>query len=196
MYHSDAEASASWSTQDQSSAFKPHGKESVVRLRSAITESRTHVYLKVPATLKGHSMQVCAVAFSPDGKLIAPASVDMTVRLWNTATGAPRATLEGHSNEVSAVAFSPDSKLIASASGDTTVRLWDSATRAARATRGGHSQWVSAVAFSPDGKLIASASEDMTIRLWDPALEIDNTVRHLGYAIAKDTITKCLKVFK
>jgi WD40 repeat protein len=49
-----------------------------------------------------------AVAFSPDGKLVASASHDKTVRLWDSATGAARGTLKGHSNRVNAVAFSPD----------------------------------------------------------------------------------------
>jgi WD40 repeat protein len=68
------------------------------------------------------------VAFSPDGKILASASVDETVRLWDSATGAARRTLEGHSGSVYAVAFSPDGKMLASASNDKTVRLWDSAT--------------------------------------------------------------------
>ena len=74
-------------------------------------------------TLEGHSGSVSAVVFSPDGKLLASASWDDTVRLWDPATGASLQTLEGHLDSVSAVAFSPDGKLVASGSNDGTVRL-------------------------------------------------------------------------
>ena len=66
------------------------------------------------------------MAFSPDGRLLASAGDDGTVRLWDPATGAGLATLTGHTDTVDAVAFSPDGRRLASAGDDRTVRLWDS----------------------------------------------------------------------
>jgi len=85
-----------------------------------------------------------------DCRLIASASGDKTVKLWDHTTGAVCLTLEGHSKEVNAVAFSPDGKLVASASKDKTVRLWNSVTGDVYRTFNSHSGAVRSVAFLPD----------------------------------------------
>lgn len=77
-----------------------------------------------PQTLQFHSSSVKAVAFSPDGRLLAYVSNE-TVKMWNPATLAALQPRDDRSNSVSAVAFSPDEKLLASASSGKIVRLWD-----------------------------------------------------------------------
>ena len=118
--------------------------------------------------MKGHTDWVNAVAFSHDGSLLASASSDQTVRLWDPRTGQEVQVLKDHTGGVNAVAFSQDGSLLASASDDETVRLWDPRTGQEVQVLNGHTDRVRAVAFSQDGSLLASASDDETVRLWDP----------------------------
>jgi WD40 repeat protein len=77
------------------------------------------------ASLKGHNATVFSIAFSLDGKTLASASKDATIKLWEVLTGKERATLRGHGGCVWSVALSPDDRLLASCSDDNTVMLWD-----------------------------------------------------------------------
>jgi WD40 repeat protein len=113
-------------------------------------------------TLRGHTGEVCSVAFSPDGKHLASASADSTVKIWDTTTGQETLTLQGHTDAVWSVAFSPDGQRLASASQDKTVKVWDAQTGKETRSLPGHTSGVRSVAFSPEGKHLAS-----TAGVWD-----------------------------
>ncbi len=110
--------------------------------------------------LRGHTAPVYALAFSPDGRLLASGGDDRVIRLWDARTWEPVATLKnGHTGTVWSLAFSPDGSLLASGSTDRTVRLWNVAARApAGPPLGGHTGRVRSLAFDRTGKVLLSSS--------------------------------------
>jgi WD40 repeat protein len=110
---------------------------------------------------------VLAVAFSPDGAMLATGGTDGKIRLWEVGTRKQVLEIAGHTDWVRSIAFSPDGKRLASCGDDFMVRVWSLNSGKCLRTIDQHVNRVWSVAFSPDGKRLASSSEDRTVRVWD-----------------------------
>jgi DNA-binding beta-propeller fold protein YncE len=123
-------------------------------------------------TLKTHRGGVLALAYSPDGKVLASGGKDQTIYLHNTATWKASPPLTGHPSDVIGLAFRPDGTRLASVtSGDDqcAIRLWDVATGQAAGTLGNPGRGQFAVAYSPDGQALACGGWDRVLRVFDVA---------------------------
>lgn len=121
-------------------------------------------------TIRGHSGEVGAVAFSPDKKSLASGSVDKTIKLWQVSMAWEIRTLGGwfsgqHTQDVSCLAFSPTGKYLVSGSRDATLKLWQVKTGKQRVSVKSHNGGVDSVAFNPKKRLLASCGRDNTIRI-------------------------------
>ena len=165
-------------------------KQGIVFLEYLLTEialsSRSAKTTTGPskAIFEGHTDFVSSVAFSPDGQILASASQDGTIRLWDTHTAQFKTLLIGHTENVNGIAFSPDGQTLASVSRDTTIRLWDPHTGQHKTTLRAHSGFgyigFNSVAFSPDGQILATGGDyysDFAIRLWN--LDNEQNIRTL-----------------
>lgn len=116
--------------------------------------------------MTGHQNTVNRVSYSPDGKLIASASFDRSVKLWNAADGKFLATLRGHVGDVYMVSWSLDSRLLLSASKDSTLKVWSMRSKKLAFDLPGHADEVFASDWSPDGLRVASGGKDKVVKLW------------------------------
>jgi WD40 repeat protein len=137
------------------------GDDTIARLWDSETGDLLH-------ELRGHTENVEAIDFSPDGRLLATGSQDLSVRLWHVGSGKPFGTpLMGHTGAIADLAFSPRGDILATAGADGTLRLWQ--VDAGKPIREPipHEGLVLAVKFSPDGAMVATAGPDTAVRMWD-----------------------------
>jgi WD40 repeat protein len=119
------------------------------------------------------ALSTAAVAFSPDGKLLASGHPGTTplrshVKLWDSVEPRePSASLQGHPTKILSVAFSPSGDLLAAGGGDGSIYLWEVHTGRESPALHGHKGAVVSLAFGPLGRNLASAAHDGTVKIWD-----------------------------
>jgi WD40 repeat protein/serine/threonine protein kinase len=156
--------------------FDPSGKYLVREGPSHAVEVRDAQTGAIGGVLGTHDRQIWGMAFSPDGKRLATASSDGTVRVWTwdprrlDMKQEPKLTLHvrvlGFGNRV---AFSPDGLHLVTGGERHAVEVWDAQSGEPLKTLYGHTGDVFALAFSRDGRWLATAGEDTTVRIWDAA---------------------------
>jgi len=120
------------------------------------------------ATCSGHADVIVDCAFSPAGNRVVTASLDATLRVWNTSDGKLLTVLRGHQNEVRSVAYAPDGRFVVSASLDGAIRTWQADAEGDYAAPS-HAASVTLCQFHPDGKTVLTSGADGLFKLWDGA---------------------------
>ncbi|CAH0768057.1 unnamed protein product [Bemisia tabaci] len=150
-----------------------------VSFASCSTDQCIHVcklgYDKPVKSFQGHTNEVNAIKWDPQGNLLASCSDDMTLKIWSMKQDTCVHDLQAHNKEIYTIKWSPTGTgtpnpnmnlILASASFDSTVRLWEVERGVCIHTLTKHSEPVYSVAFSPDGKFLASGSFDKCVHIW------------------------------
>ncbi len=133
--------------------------------------------------------EISTIAFSPDGRDLAVASLDSTITIWGVLDGRPVQALNGHTLAVEDVAYSPDGRLLASAGLDDTARVWDPSNgRLLRVWN--DAAPVTSVAFSGDGGQLVTGDATGTVDVWDACTACGNAGALL--AIGRRRVTRQL----
>jgi WD40 repeat protein len=118
--------------------------------------------------LTGHTDSVIDGGFSSDGKYVATASMDATVRVYNVADGALKHSLEGPAKELEWLAWHPLGPVIVAGSADETLWMWNAESGECMSVFSGQSGSVTAGGWSPDGKTLLSCGESGDFIIWNP----------------------------
>lgn len=161
-----------YSTKQKSASSDP-------KISAEINKDRTAIRIIDVATeteishITGHKDIIWRYSFSPDRKTLATTSKDMTIRLWEVATGKELLTIPAYSRWPTTITFSPDGKILTGGgvydqniNRSSLIRIWEVPSGKVLKTLPGHIEGVNALRFSPDGKTLAS-SGDGTILIWD-----------------------------
>ncbi|CAE6495763.1 unnamed protein product [Rhizoctonia solani] len=174
MQRREAAPLATWSPGSEilSLALSPDGTRVVIGcLDKTVSILSTYDGTVLVGPLQGHANSISSVVFSPDGQLVASASLG-TFRVWDARNGVLIAgPFVGHMRHVNSVSFSPESTHVVTGGHDCTIRVWDIYKRTLvlgpLTGEDDREGFVLCVAFSPDGALIASGSADQTVQLWN-----------------------------
>lgn len=133
-------------------------------------------------TLQGYSRVICAVSFSPDGRLLVQGDDQGMIRIWDVSGGCCLETFQGHAGRIWSVTFSPAGKTFVTGGDDKLVKLWqadkevESESEHCLKTFHGQTTMVWSTAISPDGRMLASGGFERTVKLWkmngDESLEV------------------------
>src|SRR5256885_1784493 len=153
----------------QARPYTESGKRIRIFPRPSLS-ARTNACSPAEGLMAAASSWMWGLAFAPDESLLASASLDGSVKLWELGEAGRlrlRQQLLGHTQQVQALAWSPDGAMLASGSWDHTIRLWDAKQGLARVVLQGHRAAVHGLAFTPDSRHLLSGSDDGTLRLWE-----------------------------
>ena len=118
-------------------------------------------------TQEGHTDDVTAVSFSPDGNTLASGGADKKILLWDINAKQHRITVTGHTDKINAIVFSPDGTLLVSGSTDETIRFWKPTTGEHLETLTRHTDDVVKLSYSSDGAILASIDNEGVVHFWD-----------------------------
>jgi WD40 repeat protein/tRNA A-37 threonylcarbamoyl transferase component Bud32 len=126
-------------------------------------------YLEAGVLLPGHEDIVAGIAFSPDGRKIASASWDGTLRLWDSEKAMPGATIRASGGPIFAVAFAPDGNTLATVNEARTISIWEMPGPRLKTKITSTEAVGNAVTFSPSGDTLVTCGAGATVLLWDLA---------------------------